>query len=257
MTEHEWLGSTNPGPMLRYLTYEKEWPRAHPLVSDRQLRLFACSCARRVWPHLVENRSRHAVVVAEQFADGLASAISLEAACAAASAAASAADSAAAWAAAWAAGWAAAWAAGWAADCAAHMAAPRAAGWAADCAAHMAAHRAAGWAAPRAAGWAAPRAAGCAADRAVQADILRDIIGNPFRPRPVFSADWRTSLVLSVGTAIYQDRDDTGELDPVGLLMLSDALEEAGCTGEVLDHLRSPGPHVRGCWALDLVLGKE
>jgi RNA-directed DNA polymerase len=36
---------------------------------------------------------------------------------------------------------------------------------------------------------------------------------------------------------------------------LADALEENGASGELLEHLRSPGPHVRGCWALDLVLG--
>jgi hypothetical protein len=46
-------------------------------------------------------------------------------------------------------------------------------------------------------------------------------------------------------------------LDPVRLAVLSDAVEEAGCTGAVLRHLRSPGPHVRGCWALDLMLAKD
>jgi hypothetical protein len=50
----------------------------------------------------------------------------------------------------------------------------------------------------------------------------------------------------------------SGELDPVCLAILADALEEAGCTDpSILGHLRSPGPHVRGCWALDLVLGKK
>ena len=50
----------------------------------------------------------------------------------------------------------------------------------------------------------------------------------------------------------------SGELDLGRLAVLSDALEEAGCTSaEILTHLRSPGPHVRGCWALDLILGKS
>lgn len=50
----------------------------------------------------------------------------------------------------------------------------------------------------------------------------------------------------------------SGHLDSARLAVLSDALEEAGCDdAEILSHLRSPGPHVRGCWALDLVLGKE
>jgi hypothetical protein len=45
---------------------------------------------------------------------------------------------------------------------------------------------------------------------------------------------------------------------PACLGVLSDALEEAGCDKEdILNHLRGPGPHVRGCWALDLLLGKE
>jgi hypothetical protein len=50
----------------------------------------------------------------------------------------------------------------------------------------------------------------------------------------------------------------SSELDTARLTVLADALEEAGCgDGEMLGHLRSAGPHVRGCWALDLVLGKE
>jgi hypothetical protein len=43
----------------------------------------------------------------------------------------------------------------------------------------------------------------------------------------------------------------------VGLPVLADALEEAGCSeAELLGHLRGLGPHVRGCWAVDLLLGK-
>jgi hypothetical protein len=38
----------------------------------------------------------------------------------------------------------------------------------------------------------------------------------------------------------------------------ADALEEGGCTDQViLDHLRGPGPHVRGCWPVDLLLARE
>jgi hypothetical protein len=44
--------------------------------------------------------------------------------------------------------------------------------------------------------------------------------------------------------------------DPFAIL--ADALEEAGCTdAAILSHLRGPGPHVRGCWVVDLLLGKE
>jgi hypothetical protein len=42
------------------------------------------------------------------------------------------------------------------------------------------------------------------------------------------------------------------------LAVLADALEEAGCAdADILSHLRGPGPHVRGCWVVDLLLGKE
>jgi hypothetical protein len=50
----------------------------------------------------------------------------------------------------------------------------------------------------------------------------------------------------------------SGHLDSERLTALADALEDAGCADpELLGHLRSPGPHVRGCWAVDLVLGKS
>jgi hypothetical protein len=59
-------------------------------------------------------------------------------------------------------------------------------------------------------------------------------------------------VVPKLATAIYAGR--TFDELPV----LADALEDAGCTdAELLGHLRSPGPHVRGCWAVDLVLGKS
>jgi hypothetical protein len=87
-------------------------------------------------------------------------------------------------------------------------------------------------------------------ERAKQVGILRDIIGNPFRPVALDPA-WRTPAVFHLAQALYDDR----AFDQ--LPILADALEEAGCREQsVLDHLRSPGPHVRGCWALDLILGR-
>ncbi len=64
--------------------------------------------------------------------------------------------------------------------------------------------------------------------------------------------------VAALAMPAYDERLLTsGHLDPARLAVLSDALEEAGCTdADILTHLRSPGHHVRGCWALDLVLGK-
>src|SRR5262249_60325227 len=84
-----------------------------------------------------------------------------------------------------------------------------------------------------------------------QAALIRDILGNPFRP-VTFSPAWLTPVVASLAQATYEQRQlSTGHLNPHRLALLSDALEEAGCTdADILSHLRSPGPHVRGCWAL-------
>jgi len=88
--------------------------------------------------------------------------------------------------------------------------------------------------------------------------LIRDIAGNPFRPTGT-EPPWKTVTVASLALAAYEARtlpEGTFELEH--LAILSDALEEAGCTDEaILSHLRSPGPHVRGCWALDLILGKD
>ena len=80
--------------------------------------------------------------------------------------------------------------------------------------------------------------------------LLRDIFGNPFRP-VTFAPEWRTETAVSLAQTMYDARD-FGNL-PV----LADALQDAGCeNADVLDHCRGPGPHVRGCWVVDLVLGK-
>jgi hypothetical protein len=86
--------------------------------------------------------------------------------------------------------------------------------------------------------------------------VLRCIFGNPFHPVALAPAH-RTATVVSLARAAYDKRQlPGGELDPACLAILSDALEEAGCdSADILNHLRSPAPHVRGCWALDLCLG--
>lgn len=88
--------------------------------------------------------------------------------------------------------------------------------------------------------------------------LLRCVFGNPFRPAAI-APEWLTPTVESLGQAAYDERDlPSGEIDVRRLAVLSDALEEVGCTDvDLLDHLRVPGPHVRGCWALDLILGKQ
>ncbi|WP_232069714.1 hypothetical protein [Gemmata massiliana] len=81
--------------------------------------------------------------------------------------------------------------------------------------------------------------------------LLRDIFGNPFRP-VAFSPAWRTSIVVALAAQMYESRDFST------MPILADALQDAGCdNADMLDHCRGPGPHVRGCWVVDLVLGKE
>jgi hypothetical protein len=96
------------------------------------------------------------------------------------------------------------------------------------------------------------------AEEAVQADLLRCVVGNPFRPvrcDPSWVA-WEGGTVPRLARAAYEHRRlPSGELDAARLGVLADALEEAGCTdAELLGHLRGPALHVRGCWAVDAVL---
>jgi hypothetical protein len=83
-----------------------------------------------------------------------------------------------------------------------------------------------------------------------QTDRLRCIIGNPFRGPPGVAN--MTSAVIGVAQGIYDER--AFERLPI----LADALEEAGCTDvSILEHCRGPGPHFRGCWVVDWLLGKQ
>lgn len=83
------------------------------------------------------------------------------------------------------------------------------------------------------------------------ANQLRDIFGNPFHPVAI-DPNRLTSTVVSLARSMYESRDFST------MPILSDALQDAGCENEViLNHCRSDGPHVRGCWVVDLLLGKE
>jgi hypothetical protein len=97
--------------------------------------------------------------------------------------------------------------------------------------------------------------AACRPAKAVQANLLRDIVGNPFRPPPVLAPAvlaYHGATVPRLAQAIR----DTRDFDH--LPVLADALEEAGCTGpDLLAHCRGPGPHVLGCWVLDLLPARE
>jgi hypothetical protein len=82
--------------------------------------------------------------------------------------------------------------------------------------------------------------------------LLRECLGNPFRP-VTFSPAWRTEAVVALASQMYESRDFAS------MPILADALEDAGCdSADIIAHCRDPkGAHVRGCWVVDLVLGKE
>ena len=87
---------------------------------------------------------------------------------------------------------------------------------------------------------------------AAQTVLLRDIFGNPYRP-VVLDPAWLTSDVLALARGIYEEK--AFDRTPI----LADALQDAGCASEdVLSHCRDTSlTHVRGCWVVDVLLGKE
>ena len=83
-----------------------------------------------------------------------------------------------------------------------------------------------------------------------QTELLREILGNPFQ-RVKCDPSWRTSTATALARQMYDSRDFSA------MPILADALQDAGCDNDdILDHCRGIGPHVRGCWVVDLVLGK-
>jgi hypothetical protein len=218
MTEAEWLGCVDPKPMLEFLQGK---------VSDRKLRLFAVACCRRIWSLLADKRSRMAVEVGEKVADGMATDeeefAAYEAAC-------NAKDDA----------WCGAYE---------NVDFPAVAASYVVCSdpspALVAGLTASAGDDPRG------RAPG---ETAFQCRLLRDINSNPFRPITIDPAwlAWNDGTVQKIAQAIYDER----AFDRMPIL--ADALEEAGCPNQdILTHCRSGGEHVRGCWVVDLLLGKS
>jgi hypothetical protein len=220
MTEAEWTTSNDS---YRALKPCRKIIRYHP----RKGRLFAVACCYRIWNRLTDERSRKAVETAALHAEGLATDHQLQAAEARASVA--------------------------------HADAYRLRGKAGACpewAAQFAASLDAWFAATRASNFAYVAAGDPVSEpgpeKKVQADLARCIFGPlPFRPvapDPV----WLAANVKQLAQGIYADR----AFDRLPLL--ADALEEAGCTdADILAHCRGPSPHVRGCWVVDLILGKQ
>jgi hypothetical protein len=229
MTEAEWLAGTDPEPMLEFLRGK---------VSDRKLRLFAVACCRLIWHLLTDDRSRKAVEVAEQFADGGAWEEDRRAAHRGALDAGNAARRA----------FEVEPDVDWDTHCLAECSAD-AAHAAADTRPKLVASSAKY--ARDAVKYASRRMAEIDAERAAQCGLLRCVFGPVHSPAGVLPG-WQEGIIPSLAQRIYDDR----AFDR--LPILADALEEAGCTdAAVLGHLRSPGPHVCGCWPLDLLLGKR
>jgi hypothetical protein len=224
MTEAEWFASSDVDAMLEQVRGK---------VSDRKLRLFAVACCRRIWTMLGDPRCQKAVRIAEYYADGLAERRELAIARTEVIRAESG-------------------------------PAGRAAYWSANNrmsdevvqTIHVAAVEAVARAAVESvsvnhdAVWDRTVAV---AQRDVAAD-LREIVGNPFRS-PRLDTDWlawRSGTIRQIARNIY----DTRRFDEVPVL--ADALEDAGCDDTaMLRHFREQVPHVRGCWAVDLVLGQH
>jgi hypothetical protein len=91
--------------------------------------------------------------------------------------------------------------------------------------------------------------------------LLRDVFANPFRSATVDPAwlAWNDGTPGRLAEAAYAERElPSGHLSPARLALVADALEDAGCDdAELLGHLRSAGPHVRGCWAVDRLTGRR
>jgi hypothetical protein len=241
MTEAEWLDGTDPEPMLDYLLGKS---------SDRKFRLFGCACCRQHWNWLPLEECKQAVTEAEHFADGKITREQLTRARKEAR-----------------------WALHrvpdeqtYAASAAARILRVRAAPAARQAAEFMRKQRAVWTPVPKAfrgrvLEFSEQEAAKAAWDEAsadverkegkLQASLLRDIFGNPFRPLTA-NPSCLTPNVLNLAQVLYEKRAFCR------LPELADSLSSAGCgNAEFLAHCREPQGHVLGCWVVDLLLGKE
>jgi hypothetical protein len=221
MTETEWLACEDPDHLLRWLQKSR---RHRP--TRRKLGLFACACARRLGNQAGDERTVTGLNLAERMAEGTASPEEFRS-----------------------------------------FLRGNLLGDTGGKFTHVAVwairvlDTSQNWSSPEGA---ARSVAGYAAqglgasEPAEQCRLLREVVGNPYRPVAVKPA-WRSPVVLPLARAAYEERRlPAGLLDSVRLAVLADAVEEAGCTdGDLLGHLRGAGPHVPGCFALDAVLGKS
>lgn len=223
--ERSWLASTSPSSLLLALKGKRR---------PRQRRLIAVACCRRMLDRMPHPDCQRAVEVGERFADGTATAKELESAYRDAQSLAQAlfvccqrpppGKAEVLW---------EAWRLAYAAQL---------------CAARSGPEEATFELLKRAGGQGPEKEA---QEKVEQSQLIRDILGNPFRPLPTLDPDWLSwndGAVVKVAQTSYEERG-------AGLTVLGDALEEAGCTDRaLLDHCRSSTLHARGCWVLDLIL---
>jgi hypothetical protein len=226
MTEQEWLQTSDPMPMLVFLQGK---------ASDRKLQFFVMACCRQIWPSFTDERSRRSIEVAEQFADGDATIEELIQACNVARGAAEQVC--------WDLVRLTAWTTTWL-----HIYSQI----------DEESNDDSGIARTLVFCTGETGRGGRVIERELekkgQTDLFRDIFGNPFRPITIAPSllRWHNGLIVSIARQMYDNRDF------IDMPILADALEEAGCTNvDILMHCRHPGEHVRGCWLVDLLLGKE
>jgi hypothetical protein len=264
VTEAEWLACTDPKPMLRFLI-GTDYPRVQAVEafpdsigSDRKLRLFACACYHRIHHLLPDARAQAVVEVAEQVADGILPRDELQRAEAQIQEPIDALEG--------------QWRASRGAQRRALLSTHEALALALVILwpeAQKAAYYASSNASMALAALTNPRATNSdyayfnsqRAEERTQTDILRCFFGDLFHPATLAPTvlTWHEATVVRLAQAAYDERHlPAGTRDNARLAILADALEEAGCdNADILNHLRGPGPHVRGCWAVDLCLGKS
>jgi hypothetical protein len=230
VAKSEWNSCDDPQALLSFLAGR---------ASQRKLRLLAVACCRQLFTGVIaEEQTRAAIEVAERYADGWVTKQDLTAARQAATAAREP---------------------SWRAK--------RAVWWTTYGRAAAAARGVLGQPVPppwRHGGLRAPRERPAPLARAALAPlcaVVRDLFGplpfHDFRIDPAWLA-WHGGAIPKLARAVYDDRVlPSGHLDSALLAVLADMLEESGCSDALLlGHLRSAGPHVRGCHAIDALLGK-
>jgi hypothetical protein len=224
MTEADWNAGNNPLILLDFLHKAGQ-------ANERKLRLFVVACCRRLWSHLLAPRVREAVETVERVADGLVEKVELSSTARIISRG----------------------------D---HEVARVAVNADPLHAARRTVERAAFHAGVYSSWEGESHEEGTSREATAQSRLLRDLFGNPFQPLPPMKEAWLTwngGAVRRLAEAAYEHRMlPSGDLEPDRLAVLADALEEAGVTdADLLGHLRGPGPHYRGCFAVDWLLGKS